>query len=699
MRRVTIIFTVEMLLKFVALGVYADAQSYFRDSWNVLDFFVVVTAWISIVVKKHGAGWGVNVSTFRALRAMRPLRQLRSLRFSGQTVLILKALGKCRYIVLPVSLLMFLVYVVATIVGLPLFRGLLSRSCVASGSNVALAFCPSSLGCSAQEVCSAGAGKWSSVGLNLNHDVNSLVDPLGFDSSAQTMVTLLITSALDGNAMETPERLRGTNSDVGWAVWPYFLVFLLMITCCLAHIFSAMIASVFREVAQAGQATLESERKLKIIKAGVAKGLGTILETAEKATTISKKNTDPPWKVKAKAIVASALFQNFIMGTILFNVVVMTLEYDGMSDTWNRNLYHLNNLCTIIFTIELLLKNATFGFFGYISNPINIFDGSIVMGSLIGWLYAEASGAQVGRLVRTFRLFRVGRIARVMIRTETVRALMAAVLKSTAPLFNLFFLTIFAMVLFSIFGMHFFHTPDDDMSTLPVRNYATFSEALLSVFHNIMQADWSIIMFGYIKLQGWSVTPFFLFVFVFCKYILMSLYMACLMNNYAMPPDEKLHRQKAHLSEQAQVLFDDFGMGKSLRGSMSSGEDGSDDHDDDYEEFRQAAGISGELLVETTRKQWAPRWFQVSGNHLIMFEHQHGARITNVPLSHICVRKQPKGLRKEAPHAFRLDVTVTSGTVGQHFSKFCLDPGTAERKAAWTEAIAANRTEGAEMHR
>lgn len=529
--------------------------------------------------------------------------------------------------------------------------------------------------------------------------MNSLVDPLGFDSSTQTMVTLLVTSALDGNAMETAERLRKTNLDVGWAVWPYFLVFLLVITCCLTHIFAAMITSVFREVSQAGQATLESERKLKIIKAGVAKGLGSILETAEKATTISRKNTDPPWRLKAKAIVSSSLFQNFIMSVILFNVVVMILEYDTMTDTWARNLYHLNNLCTVIFTIELILKNASFGFFGYISNPINVFDGSIVMGSLIGWLYAEASGAQVGRLVRTFRLFRVGRIARIMIRTETVRALMAAVLSSTAPLFNLFFLTIFAVVLFSIFGMHFFHSPDDDMSTLPVRNYATFAEALLSVFHNVMQADWSVIMFGYVELQGWGATPFFLFVFVFCKYILLSLYMACLMNNYAMSWDEKLRHQKAHLSEEAQILFDDFGMGKSLRGSVSSGDDASNEEDEDYEEFRQAAGISGELLVETTRKQWAPRWFEVSGNHLIMFEHRRGARISNVPLSHICVRKYPKGGRSDAPHAFHLDVTVRNGTVGDTFSAFCLDPGSEERKTAWTEAIVANRTEGAEMHR
>lgn len=62
-----------MLLKIVALGLYFNAQSYFRDSWNVLDFFVVLTAWISIVVEKHGAGWGrqrFNISRSKSSAAV-----------------------------------------------------------------------------------------------------------------------------------------------------------------------------------------------------------------------------------------------------------------------------------------------------------------------------------------------------------------------------------------------------------------------------------------------------------------------------------------------------------------------------------------------------------------------------------------------------------------------------------------------------
>jgi hypothetical protein len=42
-----IIYTIEMILKIIALGFFMNTNSYLRDSWNVLDFTVVVCGWIS----------------------------------------------------------------------------------------------------------------------------------------------------------------------------------------------------------------------------------------------------------------------------------------------------------------------------------------------------------------------------------------------------------------------------------------------------------------------------------------------------------------------------------------------------------------------------------------------------------------------------------------------------------------------------
>lgn len=45
-----IIYTVEMLLKIIAMGFFMRAHSYLRDSWNILDFIVVIMGWVSIAL-------------------------------------------------------------------------------------------------------------------------------------------------------------------------------------------------------------------------------------------------------------------------------------------------------------------------------------------------------------------------------------------------------------------------------------------------------------------------------------------------------------------------------------------------------------------------------------------------------------------------------------------------------------------------
>lgn len=42
-----IIYTVEMVLKIVALGFIMNTNSYIRDPWNILDFTVVFCGWLS----------------------------------------------------------------------------------------------------------------------------------------------------------------------------------------------------------------------------------------------------------------------------------------------------------------------------------------------------------------------------------------------------------------------------------------------------------------------------------------------------------------------------------------------------------------------------------------------------------------------------------------------------------------------------
>ena len=67
----TTLFTLEMLLKMVAQGVYKTQRSYMHSSWNRLDFLIVVVSLLSISVNS------LNFDYLKVLRVMRALRPLR----------------------------------------------------------------------------------------------------------------------------------------------------------------------------------------------------------------------------------------------------------------------------------------------------------------------------------------------------------------------------------------------------------------------------------------------------------------------------------------------------------------------------------------------------------------------------------------------------------------------------------------------
>lgn len=71
-----IIFTVEASLKLVAVGLLCESKdAYLNSTWNMLDIFLVSTAWLGMAGGGDGGG-GDAFRTLRSLRALRPLRTI-----------------------------------------------------------------------------------------------------------------------------------------------------------------------------------------------------------------------------------------------------------------------------------------------------------------------------------------------------------------------------------------------------------------------------------------------------------------------------------------------------------------------------------------------------------------------------------------------------------------------------------------------
>merc|ERR1719204_2498544 len=78
----TVIFTMEMVVKWLALGFV----NYFTNAWCWLDFVIVMVSLINFTASLLGAGGIQAFKTMRTLRALRPLRAMS--RMQGMRVVV-----------------------------------------------------------------------------------------------------------------------------------------------------------------------------------------------------------------------------------------------------------------------------------------------------------------------------------------------------------------------------------------------------------------------------------------------------------------------------------------------------------------------------------------------------------------------------------------------------------------------------------
>ena len=69
-----ILFTIEMFMKIIALGFVVGRFTYLRDPWNVLDFIIVATSWLPLLLSLLGIELAGNMQAIRSFRLLRPLR-------------------------------------------------------------------------------------------------------------------------------------------------------------------------------------------------------------------------------------------------------------------------------------------------------------------------------------------------------------------------------------------------------------------------------------------------------------------------------------------------------------------------------------------------------------------------------------------------------------------------------------------------
>ncbi|KAK7571216.1 hypothetical protein V9T40_014820 [Parthenolecanium corni] len=211
-------------------------------------------------------------------------------------------------------------------------------------------------------------------------------------------------------------------------------------------------------------------------------------------------------RTSIKKLVNHKRFQQGILLAILVNTLSMGIEYHNQPHELTILVENSNIVFSLIFAIEMALKIIADGLFGYISNGFNVFDGVIVVLSIVelGQSFTAGNEGNSGSglsVLRTFRLLRILKLVRFMPNLRRQLFVMLRTMDNVAVFFSLLILFIF---IFSILGMNLFGCKfSDNEGNRDRKNFDTLLWALVTVFQptsSVVDPILDINIFGYSRM-------------------------------------------------------------------------------------------------------------------------------------------------------------------------------------------------------
>ncbi|XP_076671262.1 ca[2+]-channel protein alpha[[1]] subunit T isoform X2 [Andrena cerasifolii] len=311
-----------------------------------------------------------------------------------------------------------------------------------------------------------------------------------------------------------------------------------------------------------------------------------------------------------KKLVEHKYFQQGILVAILINTLSMGIEYHNQPEQLTVMVEISNIVFSAVFAVEMLLKVIAEGPFGYISNGFNVFDGVVVVLSVIEICQAfveERSGSSGLSVLRTFRLLRILKLVRFLPNLRRQLFVMLRTMDNVAVFFSLLVLFIF---IFSILGMYLFGgkfcmwadrsrpcTCAEVVSRHPMcrcdrKHFNDIVWALVTVFQILTQEDWNVVLFnGMQKTSHWAAL-YFVALMTFGNYVLFNLLVAILVEGFSSERNERREREQR---EMARLAAKEAGMG-SDEGSSRISRSHSITDSDTYTQDRKNSWQSAEEL-------------------------------------------------------------------------------------------------------
>lgn len=580
----TVLFTLEFVLKVIAWGFFLDRRSYLRELWNWLDFVVVVTALVAFVPgMDSGLGF---LRLFRILRPLRSLKQVPQMKVLVNTVI--SSIPRLAN----VSIMMFFFFWIFAIVGITMLDGVFYHGCRTTPAPILLTrssgeqcwdwpLTGDSRLCGGRYMCdSPPEGVAAGFCGGREDDPNSAVRPV-FPGGRQGLPWCRpVDDVFPKIFPETDyihfDHIGGALLAVfqcmtmeGWTDLMYYiqdgfgLVVGTLYFFALIPITSFFLLNIALAVVDEAREDFEDEDKL-----GSQTSTTSLPETEgiEQPTMPAKEVfVGGPSGAKELRLVTilrmiayNEVFTNIIMFFIAGNVVTMCLESFPPVVSLQDFLQVCEKVFLGIFCVEMLIMLGAMGPKRYVMNPITCFDGFIVLVSLFQACFD--GGGSAFTALRTLRLFRV--LNKLAHRWPSFRVLLKAMVQTGISLNYWLVLFFLFLYIWTLMWMNFFnrqfHFEDLDtfssvsrsqgkawcagaegevdiayrQDCVPRAHFDTFLWAFVTIFQIMTGENWNWIMYAGMRAQHWVFAVIFIALIVFGQILFLSLFLSMLMSKF-----------------------------------------------------------------------------------------------------------------------------------------------------------------------
>ena len=472
----TVVFTLELIVKSIAMDFIVSKGSYLRDPWNIIDFLVVV---LGLIAFSPAVG---NYTAIRTVRVLRPLRTITGV--EGMRVLV-STLMRSIPMLLDVLLLCAFAFFIFGIIGVQTFSGVLRNRCHAITGvveNPELGMWEPRLELDKDlqdDICSGplwytfegkrdentiewsphgeepfwaysgaknGTGLFNCPGgMVCSEYENPNFGITNFDNILYAWLTIFQAISMEG----WTDIMYQVQDAVNPWVWIYFVIMIVFGSFFAVNLALAVLYLYFTDDEATGATLGQDEGSSPVAKVAA-------VGAEDDAMDKGKEDSRPVWMQKCYSLAVDSRFEALTMGLIIFNTVVMAAEHYP-SPVWLVDASEVINwILSGYFGIEMIIKVFGLGARGYVADSMNTFDGLVVIMSFVEITLAQVGDSAIGgslSVLRTFRLMRVFKLARSW---KELNRIINTIFKSLASIAYLSLILLLFIFIFALLGMQFF---------------------------------------------------------------------------------------------------------------------------------------------------------------------------------------------------------------------------------------------------